>query len=104
MHKLDIVVKSIVSYRTSSLLSVICSRLNIRNLTRFFVEKMYDSPFNHDIQTIKLCIEMFNAAEFIKIDQLAKLVVSSPNSSKLVEREVLIAMCSIFKGIILENR
>ena len=65
---------------------------------------MYDSPFNHDIQTIKLCIEMFNASEFIKIDQLAKLVVSSINSSKLVEREVLIAMCSIFKGVILENR
>ena len=47
---------------------------------------------------------MFNASEFIKIDQLAKLVVSSINSSKLVEREVLIAMCSIFKGVILENR
>lgn len=96
--------KSIISYRVASLLSVISSRFNIKNLTRFFVEKMYDSPFNHDIQTIKLCIEMFNASEFIKIDQLAKLVVSSMNSSKLLEREVLIAMCSIFKGVILENR
>lgn len=84
IHKLDIVVKSIMSYRTASLLSVISSRLNIRNLTKVFVEKLYDSPFNHDIQTIKLCIEMFNASEFIKLDQLAKLVVSSPSSSKLV--------------------
>ncbi len=65
---------------------------------------MHDSPFNNDIQTIKLCFELFSAQEFTKLQHLFQIVLSAPSCKNLKERQVLLAMCVIFTGLYLENR
>lgn len=72
-------------------------------VTKTFVEKVYDSPFNHEVQTIKLCFELFNSEEFEKLSQLADNVLSSEGCKHLHARQILIVMCSIFKGVVMEN-
>ena len=60
--------------------------------TKTFVEKVYDSPFNHEIQTIKLCFELFNSEDFEKLAQLSENVLSSEACKKLRARQILIVM------------
>lgn len=85
------------------MLSFLSLRYRMTNVTKEYIERIYDSPFNDDIQTIKLCFELFNSEEFEKLYQLAESVLSSEACKQLKERQILIVMCSIFKGVVMQN-
>ena len=67
MVELKEVARSIVRHRVASLATVIGFKLGIDNFAIDFLHLMHDSPFNNDIQTIKLCFELFEAREFSKL-------------------------------------
>jgi hypothetical protein len=51
--------RNILRHRVASLATIIGVKLGIENFSLDFLHLMHDSPFNNDIQTIKLCFELF---------------------------------------------
>ncbi len=52
---LDEVARSVIRHRVASLATVIGFKFGLDRFSLLFLELMHDSPFNNDIQTIKLC-------------------------------------------------
>ena len=84
--QLDEISQNIIRHRVASLATLICFKLGIKRFSKNFIELMHDSPFNNDIQTIKLCFELFEAQEFNKLEQLFQIVLSAPSCKHLKER------------------
>lgn len=98
---LNEITRNIIRHKVASLSTIIGMKLGITRFSKDFLEIMHDSPFNNDVQTIKLCFELFEFREFEKIVNLLQTVLSVPATKSLKMREVLIAMCSILIGLYL---
>lgn len=95
------ITRNIVRHKVASLSTLIGLKLGIDRFSKDFLEIMHDSPFNNDIQTIKLCFELFEFREFEKLEYLLETVLSVPATKNLKQREALVAMCAIFTGLYL---
>ena len=96
--------RNIIRHKVASLSTIIGVKLGINRFSKNFLEVMHDSPFNNDIQTIKLCFELFESREYEKIENLLPTILSASATKNVKQREVLVAMCSILTGLFLENR
>ena len=101
---LNDITRNIIRHKVASLSTIIGVKLGIRRFSKDFLEIMHDSSFNNDVQTIKLCFELFEFREYEKIENLLQTVLSVPATKKLKMREVLVAMCSILISLYLEHR
>lgn len=78
-------------------------KLKVDKFSQHFLEIMHDSSFNNDIQTIKLCFELFESREYSKLPNLLQAVLATSAQKCLKEREMLIVMCGIFTGLHQKN-
>ena len=57
--ELSEITRNIIRHKVASLATLITLKLGIDRFSKDFLEIMYDSPFNNEVQSIKLCFELF---------------------------------------------